>query len=254
MFSSAIHAEIAERLVQARRSRAAIESPELATLALDEGDAYAIQAAVCALAGPVGAWKTGRMSPDAVPIMAPILLPMVRASPARFAAAELRLIGIELEIAFRVEADLPDAEATDYAARATQCVSALAAIEVVDSRLAEFDAAGPLWRLADNQINGGLVAGEVKSNWDTVNVTDADVELEINGRRVLAETAAVPGGSAFHTFCAFARRVGNHCGGLRRGHIVTTGTLTGMEFVDPGSEIVGRIAGLEEVRVSFAGA
>lgn len=254
MLSTSDHAEIAERLLQARRSRSAIATSELTAVAIEEGDAYAIQAAVCALAGPVGAWKTGRNSPDAVPLMAPILLSTVRPSPARFGAAELRLIGIELEIAFRVEADLPDAEATDYAERAAQCVSVLAAIEVVDSRIADFDAADPMWRLADNQINGGLVVGAATMNWGAIDLTKADVELEINGRRVFAETAAVPGGSALHTFCAFARRVGNHCGGLRPGHVVTTGTLTGMDFVGPGSEVSGRITGLGDVRVSFAAA
>lgn len=251
MLSASDHAAIARRLLQARRSRTAVDTGDLAATALEEGDAYAIQAAVCGLAGPVGAWKTGRKSPDAVPVMAPILASMVRPSPARFAAAELRLIGIELELAFRVEADLPDAGADDYAERAAGCVSVLAAIEVVDSRLAEFEAADALWRLADNQTNGGLVVGEAEPDWGAVDVTAADVELEINGRRVFAARSPVPGGSAFHTFCAFARRVGNHCGGLRRGHVVTTGTLTGMEFVDPGSEVVGRIAGLGEVRVAF---
>lgn len=251
MLSPSVHAAIAERLLQARHSRMAIQTGELAAGAIEENDAYAIQAAVCALAGPVGAWKAGRKSPDAVPAMAPILASTVRPSPARFAAKELRLIGIELEMAFRVDADLPDPGAADYAERATECVSALAAIEVVDSRLADFEAADPLWRLADNQINGGLVVGKANPTWAAVDVTAADVELEINGRRVFAATAAVPGGSAFQTFCAFAQRVGNHCGGLRQGHVVTTGTLTGMEFVDPGSEVIGRIAGLGDVRVSF---
>lgn len=251
MLSPSDRDALADRLLRARLGGAAVEVDELRPHAIDESDAYAIQAAVCARAGSVGAWKTGRKSPDAIPIMAPVLAPAVRRSPAAFPAAELRVIGIELEIAFRVDAALPPIDHADFEALAAQRVTPLAAIEVVDSRIADFEAAGPLWKLADNQINGGLVVGESADDWRAMDLAEADATLKVDGRTIFSRRAAVPGGSAFRTFCAFARRVGGHCGGLAPGQVVTTGSITGLDFVQPGAEVVGRIAGLGHVRVSF---
>jgi 2-keto-4-pentenoate hydratase len=38
---------------------------------------------------------------------------------------------------------------------------------------------------------------------------------------------------------------------LRRGQIVTTGSLTGLRWVEPGAEVVAAFEGLGEVRVTF---
>lgn len=251
MLTPTDRAALAERFLQARRGGAPIAASEMQRQEMDEDDAYAIQAAVCAACGPVGAWKTGRKRPEAVPIMAPILAATVRPSPAAFRPGELRLIGLEVEIAFRIDAELPPPDHADFEALAAERVSALAAVEIVDTRLADWEAAGAHWRLADNQINGGLVVGDPVPAWRTLDLQTVEAALDVDGRRIVSGRVAVPGGSAFLTFCAFARRVGNHCGGLRPGHFVTTGSLTGMEFVEFGAEVLGEVSCLGQVRVSF---
>lgn len=242
---------LAECLLRARRGGPPVAASDMQPSDITEHDAYRIQAAVGAASGPVGAWKTGRKSPDAVPIMAPIFAATLRRSPAVFRPGELRLIGLEVEIAFRVDAELPPSHQADFEARAAERVSALAAIEVVDTRFADWEAAAPMWRLADNQINGGLVVGDPVPDWRGLDVETAAATLTVDGRRLVCGRVPVPGGSAFRTFCAFARRVGDHCGGLRVGHVVTTGSLTGMEFVERGAEVLGEVSGLGQVAVSF---
>lgn len=242
---------IADKLLEARKRGRPIsgETPATGPASLEE--AYAVQRLVAGQLGAVGAFKTGRKSNAETPIMAPVPAGMVRASPARFRAGELNLIGIELEVAFLVREPLPRADDPRFAERARACVSPLAAIEIIDSRLADFKAAGSLWKLADAQVNGGFVYGEPAREWETLDLATLDVRLDIDGIAVDDGPAHVPGGDAFDVFCAFARLVGDHCGGLVVGQYVTTGTLTPMRFIEPGHQVTGHVAGLGTVAAGF---
>jgi 2-keto-4-pentenoate hydratase len=244
---------IADKLIRARAEGRALAGDDLAGGPRDRREAYRVQSMVCAHLGPVAAFKTGRKAPDETPIMAPIAGDRVRASPAVFRPGELRLIGIELEVAFLVHDALPDADRADFAERARRCVSALAAIEIVDSRLADMEAADPLWKLADNQCSGGFVYGEPVRDWAQVDLKTVAARLEIDDEVVMDGAAEVPGGDAFETFCAFARSVGRHCGGLVPGQYVTTGTVSGLRFIEAGQRVKGCIDGLGCVEVAFSG-
>ena len=247
--------QIADKLLEARKRGRPVsgETPETGPASIEE--AYAVQRLVAEELGTVGAFKTGRKSPDATVIMAPVPVAMVRASPARFRPGELRLIGIELEVAFLVRTPLPPIEDPQFAERARACVSPLAAIEIIDSRLEDFENAGDLWKLADAQVNGGFVYGEPVRDWETLDLATLDVRLDVDAITVADGPANVPGttvpGDAFEVFCAFARLVGDHCGGLVPGQYVTTGTLTPMRFIEPGCQVTGHVAGLGTVSVGF---
>ena len=243
---------MADKLLEARKSGRTIsgETPETGPASIEE--AYAVQRLVAERLGAVGAFKTGRKSPDETPIMAPVPAGMVRASPARFGPGELRLIGIELEVAFQVRTPLPRADDPRFAELARPCVSPLAAIEIIDSRLEDFETAGNLWKLADAQVNGGFVYGEPVRDWETLDLSTLEVRLDVDGITLVEGPADIPGGDPFDVFCAFARLVGDHCGGLAPGHYVTTGTLTPMRFIEPGRQVTGHVAGLGTVSAGFA--
>lgn len=241
----------ADTLLRARAGGrpAAGETPQSGPASPEE--AYAVQRLVAGALGPVGGFKTGRQAPGATPVFAPILADMLRASPARFRASELNLIGIELEVAFLVHSPLPPADDPRFAERARHCVSPLAAIEIIDSRLAGHEAAGALWKLADNQVNGGLVHGAPVGDWDRLDLASLRATLEIGGETVADGPASVPGGDAFDVFCAFARSAGSHCGGLVPGQHVTTGALTPVRFIAAGRKVTGHVAGLGSVTAEF---
>jgi len=224
---------------------------DLENVVVNLATAYRIQEAVTGALGPVGAFKTSRKSADDTPIMAPILADRVRRSPARFSRSELDLVGLELEVAFRVDRALPEPSDADFADRARGCVSPVVAIEVVDSRLTDHESADPLWNLADNQINAGLVYGEPVGDWMGMDLSRVAANVEVAGETIFDGIAAVPGGDAFDIFCAFARLVGDHCGGLQPGHLVTTGSVSGLRFIEFGQPVHGQIEGLGAVRVDF---
>ncbi len=244
--------QLADRLLDARerKTRIAGESPATGPATLEE--AYEVQRLVMAALGPVGAFKSGRQAPGDRPVMAPIAAAMVRRSPACFGPHELNLVGFELEVAFLVHGSLPDSQDPRFDERARLCVSPLAAIELLDCRLADRDAAGALWKFADNQVNGGLAHGEPAHSWSGIDLARVEARVEIGEETVASGPAVVPGGNAFDTFCAFAKAIGNHCGGLMPGQIVTTGMLNGVHFAEPGQRVTGHIAGLGSVSVEFA--
>lgn len=215
----------------------------------DEAAALAAQALVAAEVGPVGAFKTGRKTPDAAPIMAPIFARDIHASGATIAGGRLR--GVELEVAFRLERPAPAPDDPAFEQKLRAAVVALPAIEIIESRLEDMEAAGPHWKLADNQMNGALVLGAPLADWAALPLARPALRLAIAGATAQEGPTDAPGGDLFATYAAFARRVGRHCGGLAPGMAVITGSLTGMRFTVAGATVDGWIEGLGAVGCRF---
>ncbi|MBX6744311.1 MAG: fumarylacetoacetate hydrolase family protein [Acetobacteraceae bacterium] len=245
----------ASLLLTARREAAPLAADRLARLPIaSRADAYAIQERVAAELGPVGAWKVGASSPEAEPARAPIQAAAIHVSPAVLPAAAFHRIGIEVEIAYRLGCDLPARQAPYGRAEVEAAIEAvLPAIEVVDTRLADHEAMGALWKLADNQLNGGLVLGAPRADWRAVDPATQPVRLRVDGALVHEGRGGNAAGDPIRLLVWLANACGSHCGGLRRGQVVTTGTLTGLRFVGSGAEIHAALPGLGEVAVSFPG-
>jgi 2-keto-4-pentenoate hydratase len=215
-------------------------------------EAYEVQALVAAKLGAVKAWKTGAPSPDAEPILAPIFADLVHVSPARLPAAAFHRLGIEAEIAYRLGRDLPKRHESYKRDEVVEAIAAiLPAIEIVDSRLAACEALDPLWKLADNQINGGLVIGRAVENWRRVDPTTQPVALSVDGEVVRSGEGGNSAGDPLRLLVWMANNVAEHCGGIRAGQIITTGSLTGLRFVEPGAHVVAEFPGLGTVEVTF---
>lgn len=227
--------DIAEKLVLARRARGVITS-DAAPHCLE--DVYAIQRAVCARSKPVGAWKMGRAQGRAAPIFAPIFASDLFESPATIPAGRFRLIGIEAEVAFRLGRDLPHRLGGYSLDDVVDAIDAmLPVIEIVDSRLQDHDNAGPLWKLADNQVNGGLVTGTPITEWRDLDPGRQPVKLWVDGEEAAHSPGINPAGPPLDLVHDLANHVGDHCGGLVAGQVLITGSLTGILFVEPGARV-----------------
>ena len=196
------------------------------------------------------AWKVGTSGHDVEPSAAPILGSDVLASPARVAASSFHMRAAEVEIAFRIGRDLPP-NCPEQALR--QAIdSVIVAIELCDTRLQDFRNASPWWKLADNQSNYGLVLGGGRTDWEEIDFTDQTAEFHVNGRLKNSAVGAHPLGTPFRLLPWIAAHVEKRCGGLRAGDVITTGSWTGMENVQPGDEVLARFPGIGEARVIFA--
>jgi 2-keto-4-pentenoate hydratase len=240
----------AAELIQAHRTRRLLDTRGRGPS--DVGDAYAVQEAVARELGPVAGWKVGAKAPGDTPLAAPLFSSLIRQSPATWPSDAFHMIGIEAEIAFRIgKAVEPRTAPLGVDAVFAHVASVHTAIEIVDTRLQDWRNADRLWALADNQTNGAFAYDPAGLPWRDTDYTHAQVRLEVNGK-VLVEQA---GGNTGGDPRALLVWLVNHCatrrGGLAAGTIVTTGSYTGMIFIEPRAEVRATFAGLGTCQVRF---
>ena len=243
-------AEEAARLLCAARGGTPVHELPPDCRPQSDADAYQIQDAVTRrLAQSVGGWKIGAASPAAAAFCAPIYTGMIRSSPASYGAAELRLIGIEAELALRLGQDLV-ARAEPYdRTEVTQGASLHPVIEVVDSRYADFRTLDRASILADNFSNGGLVYGAAVPNWQGVDLARTTITITEDGEP-FADSRAAASRDPVGALVDFANLMRER-GGVAAGTIVTTGSWTGMVFTRRGARIVADFDALGRVEVAF---
>jgi 2-keto-4-pentenoate hydratase len=219
-------------------------------------EAYAIQDAVLARLGErIGGWKVG-MLPDGSNFIAPIYASRVHPSPASLPARGFHVIGIECEIGFRINQQLPHrAKASGEQLYTREEVLALVSmhptIEIVDSRYIDFQSLDRLQVLADNFSNGALVYGAAASGWQGTDLKHPPIVVTANGKDFAGCTglrAGDPIGLLVTAVDLIARR---HGSAPAVGTFVTTGTHTGMVFTEPGADIRADYGSFGRVEVSF---
>lgn len=240
-------AELAQRLLHAHANRQRLAvTPDSGPA--DSAQAYAVQLAVWReLSGnlrPV-AWKIGApdrtTEPTAAAVLPLRLANSLADSPALFAADKFFSLGIEAEIAVRFGCDLPKRKNPYTAQEVLAATASLhVAMELVDTRLVDPEAAGPLWRLADSLLNGGLVLGVAIPNWRELNYSRLTVRVHAN-HRCLAETVGrQPLDDLFHCLPWWL----SHNGGAHAGDIVTTGAWNGCHAVTLPAEVSVEFVGV----------
>ena len=252
MASEPIISHIADCLLDARRDHVQWDANSV-TAPESVDQAYAIQEMVTRrLQATVCAWKTSAPDPQSIPIAAPIFTDLVYPSGSKIPASELFVIGIEGEVAFQIGRDLPLLDKPYSRADVIAAIDRLLpAIEVVDTRMQEGFRQHKNLILADNQSNGGLVFGKGIQNWKDLNFAQLQASVSVNGK---VKYSGIDGNRAGDLFVLMAWAA-NHCANrdrpFRAGDIVTTGTYTGILFVEPGDEVVVDFPQIGSVEVSF---
>ena len=218
-----------------------------------DADAYQIQDTVIRRLGEtIGGWKIGVASATTAAFCAPIFARMIRPSPASYSGAELRLIAIEAEIAFRLGHDLPPRVAPYDRAEVTAGATMHPVIEVVDSRYADFQSLGRPSILADNYSNGGLVWGAAVPNWEKLDLSRTAMRVTEDGKP-FAESSMGAARDPVAALVEFANLMRSR-GGAKAGDFVTTGSWTGMVFTRHGAKISADFGPLGRVEIAFPAA
>lgn len=243
---------LAELLLAARRTGRPIEALPAALVPATADVAYAVQDAVQAALGAVAGWKVGAASPAAEPNCAPLLAASVAASPARWPAARFRLRGIEGELAFRFGRALPPRAAPYDADEVWAAIDTLhPAIELVESRFADFRAMDKLALLADFGSNGAFCYGAAVRDWRAVDFLRQPAVLTIGGKEMATAIGGNAAGHPRRLLAWLANHLASRGGGIAAGDIVTTGTHTGLAFAEPGATVTVRFAGLGEASLAL---
>ncbi len=242
--SHAVHA-----LLNARRSGTQVAPPfELP----DRSAVYAIQDGVAAATGPVAGWKVGARTPTAEPNPAPLLAGALVPSPARFDGKAMHMIGVEIEISFHIARDIAARNTpVSYDEALATVGDAFVGMEVVDTRLANFQKLDPEWLLADNQMNHALVVGGAIQNWKALDWANLRVTLDIDGQTIVDQKGGLGAVDPVRPLAWMIDHAVRHRGGLHAGQAITTGSWTGLRYFPPGTRARGTFVGLGSVEAQF---
>lgn len=248
---------LAERLFQAWQTNVPLGVIPAELVPGSAAEAYAAQIALVErltprLGGIVG-WKVGAPSPTAEPNAAPLLADLVQPSPAHMGGKRLRVRGLEAELAFRFGASLPPRAQPYGEAEVSAAISSVhPAIELVESRIEDWQGAQPLARLADCQSNGGFCFGPAVPNWRTVDYLKQPVTLLVDGKPVAEAVGGNSAGHPLRLLVWLADHAGRLGRGIRAGDIVTTGSHTALQFAPPVARVVARFPGVGKSSLDLA--
>jgi 2-keto-4-pentenoate hydratase len=242
----------AQMLSESRRLRQPLDALPEALRPVTLDDAHAIQEATALhLTESIGGWKVSAM-PDGRVARGALLRSRLYRSGSRIEAAAVPLLGVEAEIAFRFERSLPARERQYDYDEVAAAVTALPAIEVVDSRFRGYPNAPLLDRIADCMSNGAFVHGAQRADWRDFDLATIDVELTIDERNVVHRAGGHPTKDPLLPAVALVNDLRTGMG-VRAGQIVTTGTYTGLNFAKPGETVAVTFQAFGSVVVHFDG-
>lgn len=155
----------------------------------------------------------------------------------------------EAEVAIVLGRDLDSTSATaeDVAAAANYAV---AAIEIVDSRIAD-------WKIsfadtvADNGSSAFFVLGSERKKLDGLDLYTCGMAMTVNGAVVSVGAGAACLGHPLNAAAWLARTLAANGEGLRAGDIILTGALGPMVALNPGDRVEAKIGGLGSVSFSY---
>jgi 2-keto-4-pentenoate hydratase len=238
--------DAAALLLQARASGTLLPGLPEALAPRTAAAAYAVQQCLMERLGEIGGWKVGAPGPAAAPNCAPMPAGGIHHTPAVLPAAQFAAPFIESEIAFLLSADLPARDAPYTAAEVEAAIASChPAIEVVQSRFADPDAAGALANLADLIRHGAFIYGDAVEGWQSLDFPSLAVTQTIEGGPT-REGLGNPAGDMLRLMVWLANEGAVWAGGLRAGQIVTCGSWTGMTLAGRG-EVVTAFAGVAPV-------
>lgn len=252
--------EAVEAMLRARREVRPIPGLPEAGRPANFDEAYLVQDAFVRATGQgVGGWKVGCTSEAAQtmlkvdePFFGPVFSPLIFRSPAEPGAGSFHMMGIECEFAFRMGRDLPakdDPWQREQVIAAVQAV--VPAIEVISTRLDDFAGYGGYQIAADCGANGALVLGQEVRDWQDLDLDRHEVRLVIDGLDKASGTGAAVLGHPLNALIWFVAKMQERGRGLRTGEVISTGTCTGITFVEPEQPVLADFGSLGTVEVKF---
>jgi 2-keto-4-pentenoate hydratase len=168
---------------------------------------------------------------------------------------------VEAEVAFVLSADLDglvtslgsDAPISDgdRAAAAAAVNYAVAALEIVDSRVADWDIT-ITDTVADNGSSALFVLGDKQVPLSEFSPVDVRMSLDKNGEAASSGNGANCLGDPLNALVWLARTAASFGTPLRAGDVILSGALGAMVTSEPGTEITAELSTLGRVSVTFS--
>jgi 2-keto-4-pentenoate hydratase len=226
-------------------------------------EAYAIQDSFVALRaqklGAIAGYKIALSSKEMQrfvglhePLGGVLLESLLHRTPARVRAADYVHLIVEFEMAVRIAADMPVADAPYTRASVAPFVAAvMPAIELADDRHADYAllARHSLELIADNAWNEGAVLGSAIERWQGIDLAAVRGVATINGKVVGEGVGAAALGHPLDALAWVANHLAAHGRGLVFRDVVITGSIITTKTVQPGDLVRFEIGGLGDVEL-----
>lgn len=221
---------------------------------VDNAAAYQAQRAFLhGLGAAVGGWKVGSKSADGPIQGAPLPQPWLYGNGAALERARFPVLGIELEIMFRLRHAVTPGGPLPAEEEVLAAIDGVAAsVEIVSSRLAGWPDVPKPSQLADLQNHGALVAGAFVPYDTALDYLAPQATLEFNGKAIFDGAGSNPAGDPRRLLYWVVRHCHEQGIALPAGTPITAGSYTGMYFPTEGGTVTGRIAGLPPIRFELA--
>jgi 2-keto-4-pentenoate hydratase len=229
-------------------------SPDAILTPSDRDAAYRIQQEIVrALNSPIAAWKVGTAPSAGEVLGSPIPTCCVLQCPAQASLAAFEVCGVELELAFRFKRSFPRRDEPYSDAEVLDALEFMApALEIVSSRLQGWPDLPDFLKLADLQNHGVLVVGDALPYDAGFPFVSPRLQLTVNGVARAKSPSGNPAGDPRTLLAPLVRQCAARGLPVEAGHWVTTGSYSGIFFVDSPALVVGHFAGLPEMRLTLA--
>ena len=247
---ASVHETAVRLLNEAARdiSHIAVLPPGSEPRSVDE--AHALQKAVVVASGEaVAGWKVATDAQGQA-MWGAIYAKDCLGSPAAVDAGRFPMRGVEGEVAFRFERDLPARQAPYSRDELRAILSAFPAIEIVDTRFASYEDTPVLHRLADRMSNGGIVLGTASPSAASLDLTKLHVSLSRDDETVIDQMGGHSKGAPLLPVLDFIHAVQAEQS-FAAGQFITAGTFTGLVRGAAGESYVVSFEGLGDVSLSF---
>ncbi len=249
---------LAAQLAAAWREDRKIALP--AGVPTSRAEAFAMQDRMAALIGDATAgWKVGaavravqELEGHDGPIVGRILASRLHQSPARLPAATYAGGKVECEMAFRLTADLPLADAPYTRDRVARILVFHPAIELTGSRYAPGDRAPSTHAvIADNGNANGFVFGPPIADWQDLPFSTLAIDARLDGRPIEVYTG-IQRYDPVQAVADTATDLAARGIALKAGDYVSTGSSTVPTPIARGQTLIALFADLQRLEVTLA--
>jgi 2-oxo-3-hexenedioate decarboxylase/2-keto-4-pentenoate hydratase len=254
----------AEIIAQNRRGRTRLELLPEEIRPASPDDAYTVQARMNELLTEVGlgetvGWKIGCTTPVMQqymnihePAYGEVFAPTLFRRHAALRHADYVEPGVEAEIAVELAADLPARRRPWTRESVADAVGgAMASIELVDARYADFRKFDTPTLVTDNFFNAAVVLAEPNRGWHDLDLGAVNGRMHINDELIGEGAGTLIMGHPLEALAWLANRVADFGRHLKAGEFVTLGSVVATRWVQRGDLVEVDVDGLGGVSIKF---
>ncbi|QIG47133.1 hypothetical protein G5V57_04890 [Nordella sp. HKS 07] len=231
---------------------------------VEEREAYALQAEANGLLaealGRISGHKIGCTTPVmqeflgiASPCAGQVFDRTVLSQAGQVSRASYRKLGVECEIVVEIGTDI-EPRRQDHTRQSVESHvrAAMAGIEIVDDRYADYRSLGVHTLIADNFFNAGCVLGSPVTGWQALDLVSLTGHMRINDSEVGRGTGAMVMGHPLEALAWLANARSARGEGLRRGEFVFLGSLVETKWLNAGDMVMIEVEGLGQVSLTVS--